>query len=124
MPVARLLLITLGLTLSTARADIPRTEVQDIRPLLFAALASTNGEAHGVLAGELGQTFTRQFKSATPVYIDVTTERRLRQAGCSRLKVLVWQDGVLLPGKTSPERQTVEIGINFCRNGAPPASPS
>jgi hypothetical protein len=31
-----------------------------------------------------------------------------------------WQDGVLLPGASGPRRQTIDFGINYCRDGQPP----
>jgi hypothetical protein len=54
--------------------------------------------------------------------IDVTTEKRYAQAGCARLNVRFWQDGVLLPGASSPRRQTMDFGINYCLDGQPPQS--
>ena len=39
-----------------------------------------------------------------------------------------WQDGVQLPnygagGVQAPRRQTIDFGINYCRDGQPPRSP-
>lgn len=97
-----------------------RTPVTDPRPLLVAALASPTGVAHGVLSGDSADLFARQFRSTAPVFIDVTTERRLPQAGCSRLHLVFWQEAVMLPGATAPRRETIAFGINYCRNGQPP----
>ena len=102
--------------------ELPRTPVSDARPVMLAALQSANGEAHGVLTGTLAEAITRRFAATSPIYIDVTTERRYRQAGCSRLKVSFWQDGVLLPGAQAPRRQTIDFGINYCLDGLPPKS--
>ena len=54
--------------------------------------------------------------------IKTAIEKHYAQPGCSRLKVTFWQDGVLLPGATTPRRQTMDFGINYCRDGQPPKS--
>lgn len=89
---------------------------------MIAAIDSPNGAAYGVLVGDTAAAITRQFKGNSPIYIDVSTERRYTQAGCSRLKLLFWQEGVLLPGAATPRKQTLEMGINYCRDGLPPKS--
>lgn len=101
---------------------IDRTPVSDIRALMIAAIESPAGVASGVLIGDIAQAITRRFKAVSPIYIDVTTERRYAQAGCSRLKVLLRQEGVMLPGASAPRKETVEMGINYCRDGLPPKS--
>ncbi len=100
----------------------PRTPVSDARPLLLAAIQASNGEAHGMLTGDVANAITQRFGATSPIFIDVTTERRYQQPGCSRLKVLFWQDGVLLPGAKAPRKQTMEFGINYCLDGLPPKS--
>lgn len=117
---AALLLIAF---VSAARADsVVRTPVPDPRPLMLAALQASDGEAHGVLTGDIAEAITKRFGASSPIYVDVSTERRYAQAGCARLKVSFWQDGVNLPGTTSPRRQTIEFGINYCLDGRPPRS--
>jgi serine/threonine protein kinase len=71
---------------------------------------------------EVCDAITQRFKGTTPIYNDVSTERRYAQVGCSRLKVRFWQDGVQLPGVPAPRRQTIDFGINYCRDGLPPKS--
>ena len=110
-------------TVLDGRAQVPeRAPVTDARPLMLAALLSSDGRAHGVLTGDVADAISRRFGASTPIFVDVSTERRYRQAGCSRLKVAFWQDGVLLPGATEPRRQTIEFGINYCLDGLPPKS--
>ena len=99
-----------------------RVPVQDAKALMVAAIDAANGQAQGVLVGDVADAITRHFKSTTPIFIDVSTERRYTQAGCSRLKVRFWQDGVQLPGVAAPRRQTLDFGINYCRDGLPPRS--
>ena len=102
--------------------EMPRAPVSDPRPVMLAALQSVNGEAHGILNGEIADALTQRFAATSPIYIDVTTEKRYAQAGCARLNVRFWQDGVLLPGASSPRRQTMDFGINYCLDGRPPQS--
>jgi hypothetical protein len=99
-----------------------RMAVPDARPLLLAAIDAPDGRAHGVLSGPMADAITSRFKATSPVYIDVSTERRFAQQGCRRLKVSFWQDGVQLPGEPAPRRQTIDFGINYCRDGLPPRS--
>ena len=99
-----------------------RTPVTDPRPLLLAAIQSTDGQARGVLTGDVADAISKRFAASTPIFIDVTTERRYVQMGCSRLKVTFWQDGVLLPGAKAPRKQTIEFGINYCLDVMPPKS--
>ncbi len=105
-----------------ARAEPVRTPVPDARPVLLAALQSADGTAHGVLIGEIADAITKRFEASSPIYIDVSTERRYREPGCGRLKVLFWQEGVRLPGAKAPRKQTIEFGINYCATGLPPKS--
>ncbi|MBK9783206.1 MAG: hypothetical protein IPP59_02800 [Betaproteobacteria bacterium] len=102
--------------------DLLRASVSDPRPVMLAALQSVNGEAHGILSGEIAEALTQRFAATSPIHIDVTTEKRYTQAGCARLNVRFWQDGVLLPGASSPRRQTMDFGINYCLDGQPPQS--
>ena len=101
-----------------------RIAVQDVKALLVAAIEAPSGRAQGILTGELADAITRRFKGGTPIYIDVSTERRYSQQGCSRLQVRFWQDGVQLPEVSAPRRQTIDFGIDYCRDGLPPKSRS
>jgi hypothetical protein len=105
-----------------AQGGSTRVPVDDVRVLLISAIDSPTGQAQGVLTGQMASLITDRFKAAGPILIDVTTERRYRQPGCSRLKLTFSQDGVNLPGVSGPERKTVDIGLNYCRDGTPPKS--
>lgn len=114
-------LAVLACSTAPARAQ-QRVTVSDARTLLLAAIESPDGKAQGVLVGEEAQAITQRFQGKTPIQVEVTTLRRYAQPGCSRLNVRIWQEGVLLPGASSPRRQTIDIGINYCRDGQPPRS--
>lgn len=118
-----LALVALVLPVVTgAQGGSPRVPVDDVRVLLVSAIDSPTGQAQGVLTGRTAGLITDRFRASGPILIDVTTERRYRQPGCSRLKLTFAQDGVNLPGASGPERKTVDIGLNYCRDGRPPKS--
>jgi len=111
-------------TLASAQDRLP---VRDARQLMLTALDASDGKAHGVLVGEVADAISLRFNATTPIYIDVSTVKRYAQPGCSRLNVRFWQDGVQLPnhdagGLQAPRRQTIDFGINYCRDGQPPRS--
>lgn len=110
------------LGLASAAGERERSPVEDATPLLMAALRAPGGQAHGILEGHLARAITRQFEATGPIYIDVTTLHRYAQAGCARLNVTVWQEGVRLPGAAAPQTQRIEFGINYCLDGLPPKS--
>lgn len=102
--------------------DVPRQPVTDAAPLMRQALAAIDGKASGVLTGQKADAISRRFQTQSPIHIDVRIERRYAQHGCARLKVLFWQDGVLLPGAGKARRQSIEFGIDYCASGEPPVS--
>ncbi|WP_265941856.1 hypothetical protein [Dechloromonas sp. A34] len=122
MKIAYAAALLAGLASLVLADEMPRAPVLDPRPVMLAALQSVNGEAHGILSGEIADALTLRFSATSPIYIDVTTEKRYAQAGCARLNVRLWQDGVLLPGASSPRRQTMDFGINYCLDGRTPQS--
>lgn len=121
-----ILLLVLACPLACPIASVAQTPdrmpVKDPKTLMVSALMAADGQAHGVLIGELADAIGQRFKATTPIFIDVTTDKRYRQAGCSRLKVSFWQDGVVLPSAKSPRKQTIDFGVNYCLDGLPPKS--
>jgi hypothetical protein len=101
---------------------VPRVPVDDFRVLLVAALDSPAGEAHGILIGPMADAITARGNATGPLLIDVTTLRRYGQPGCSRLNVRFSQEGVVVPGAAAPRKQTLDLGLDYCRDGRPPAS--
>ena len=110
------------IALADGTAAQQRVAVPDARQLLVAAIGAPDGQAHGVLVGELADAITARFKGSTPIHIDVSTLKRYVQPGCRRLNVRFWQEGVQLPGAPAPRRQTIDFGIDYCRDGQPPKS--
>jgi hypothetical protein len=116
------LVATISPLVAGAQGSSPRVPIDDARVLLIAAIDSPTGQAQGILVGQMANLITDRFRATGPILIDVTTERRYRQPGCSRLRLTFSQEGVNLPGASGPERRTVDIGLNYCRDGTPPKS--
>jgi hypothetical protein len=120
---AQILLATAALAAQFVYAqDGTRVPVEDVRILLVTAIDSPSGEARGVLTGQMAKMITDRFRATGPILIDVTTQKRYAQSGCSRLNLRFSQDGVQLPGAAAPQLKTVDIGLNYCRDGLPPKS--
>ena len=111
-----------AISMFCAAQQTDRVAVEDVSILLVAAIDSPTGEAHGRLVGPVAKLMAERFRSSGPLLIDVTTERRYRQPGCSRLKMSFSQDGVHLPGASEAQRKSVDVGLNYCRDGKPPSS--
>ncbi|MGX9730149.1 hypothetical protein ACWYXO_05890 [Janthinobacterium aestuarii] len=107
---------------SAAPEPTPRVAVNDPKVLMLAAIDAPDGRAAGMLTGELADAITRRFSATSAVFMDVTTLARYAQDGCRRFNVRFWQEGVRLAAGQAPHKQTIDIGINYCRNGLPPAS--
>lgn len=99
-----------------------RIQAIELRSLLVQAIDSPTGQAQATLAGSEAQAITSRFKGSTPIFVDVSTLKRYRQAGCRRLRLALWQGGVALPGASAPQQRSVWFDMNYCRDGAPPAS--
>lgn len=102
-----------------------RNPVEDLRVVLVQAIDAPDGQAHAVLAGASAEAITAKFKATSQIFVDVSTLKRYSQEGCRRLRLALWQDGVVLPGPlgaSGPQRRSVSFDLNYCRDGSPPAS--
>ena len=116
------LILALASAAGHAQTPMHRLSTDDVHLLLVAAINAMDGRSYGQLTGESARLVTEQFRASGPILVDVTTERRYRQEGCSRLKLVFTQEGVLLPGASRPQRRSVDIGLNYCLDGMPPKS--
>lgn len=126
---AAVCLLILVLAAASARADQPSTTdlsrriaVEDLRVALVQAIDAPDGQVHAVFVGKMAEAITSKFKAQSPIFVDVSTLKRYTQEGCRRLRLAIWQDGVVLPGSDGPQRRTVAFDLNYCRDGSPPAS--
>lgn len=104
-----------------AAATVGAHVVEDLRPLLVAAIDAADGAARGVLAGPVSEVLRRQGVSAEPLAVEVTTLRTYRQAGCKRLNVRFAQRAVKI-GDAPPRDRVISFQLNYCRDGQPPRS--
>ena len=91
-----------------------------LKELLFQAI--DNGTANGIITDQMADEIHKQTGTTKPIYVDVTTLKILEQAGCRRLNAKFTMPGVsmtLLSGKKEPFE--MNMGINLCRDGTPPA---
>ena len=99
-----------------------RQAVTTVKPLLVTAL--DQGEAHGVLVGQVAQYIAQTFKSTAPIEIDVKTVRALGEPGCKRFAVTTSQDNVVDFNRerrdTKPARTAFTYQLNYCRDGRMP----
>ncbi len=122
LPALAAALMTASVAQAEAPGRPPGTPVEDLRVLMVSAIDSPDGRAKGVLVGQTAAFITGRFNASGPIVVEVSTERRFRQPGCSRLRLDFSQDGVNLPGAAGPERRTLGVGLNYCRDGMPPRS--
>ncbi len=116
--------LLVGMSPATIAQAVPDVPAQQIRTLMVAAIDAPSGRATGTLADPLAQALRARFNATGPVLVEVSTLKRYRQAGCRRLNVRFRQDGVTLPDASRAGPQTVDFGIDYCRNGSAPASRS
>lgn len=105
-----------GMVLLTVSGMAHSAEVKDF---LYQALDSKTGTASGVVTGSMSDRFKQTTRSSAPVTADVSTLKRFRQPGCSRLALVLKQEGVPTKGgKFVPFLMRYEL--NVCRDGNPP----
>ena len=117
-----LTLIFLALLQANAGSTATPKPVTNPRELMIEAIDAPDGRASGVLVGDMADAIGQGFGTTAPLRIDVTTLKRYRQEGCRRLNVAFSQDGVRMPGESTGNARQIDFGIDYCRNGQPPAS--
>ena len=99
-------------------------EVQSLQPLLLEALHY--GQAQGVLAGPMAQTFAQAFRTAAPLVFRVKQVAVLAPS-CARLEVTAEQDGVWDRNSTRvadrPEARRLVYQVSMCADGSAYAAP-
>ena len=99
-------------------------EVQSLQPLLLEALHY--GQAQGVLAGPMAQTFAQLFRTAAPLVFRVK-QVALLAPSCARLEVTAEQDGVWDRNSTQvadrPEARRLVYQVSMCADGSAYTAP-
>jgi len=95
-------------------------ESVSVKALLMQALNAPDGKAKGIVAGKEVDAIHAATGASDPVRAEVSTIKKFKQEGCSRLAAKLVQ----------PNAQTKEGGrtdfalnyeLNLCRNGTPPS---
>ena len=117
----RPLLLTLVLLVGL---PVQAREVQSLQPLLLEALHY--GQAQGVLAGPMAQTFAQLFRTTAPLVFRVKHVAELTPS-CARLEVTAEQDGVWDRNSTQvadrPEARRLVYQVSMCADGSAYAAP-
>ena len=113
-----------AVALLLAAAPAPAREVQSLQPLLLEALHY--GQAQGVLAGPMAQTFAQLFRTTAPLVFRVKQVAELTPS-CARLEVTAEQDGVWDRNSTRvadrPEARRLVYQVSMCADGSAYAAP-
>ncbi len=109
------LLMTCGISFASSL-----DQYTSVKPLLLQALDDPHATIQGEMIGPMADKFKTTTKSTSPVIATVTTLKQFKQAGCSRLNLHLQQANVLTTdGKLV--NFAINIGLNLCKNGNPPA---
>jgi hypothetical protein len=112
-------LLLLAITWPALADEVARPVVSDIGSLLETARAK--GEAHGILGGAAALQL-HKIGVDQPLLVDVTTLGTLQQKECRRLKVVISQKNVLMPGWKAARDRTSKFEMNYCPGAKPPHS--
>jgi hypothetical protein len=109
-------LIIAGVALSLAANA---TDGVRVKVLLMEALSNTSGSASGIVEGQEADKIHEVTGSNEPTRCVVTTIKRFKEAGCSRLSVKLIQPNTPTQQGTKTDF-TLNYEINLCQNGRPP----
>ena len=95
------------------------TESISVRAMLIQALDSPDGKAWGIVEGKEANAIHKATGVTDPVRAEVSTLKRFKQEGCSRLAVKLIQPNT--PTKSGMKTDfALNYELNLCQNGMPP----
>jgi hypothetical protein len=106
--------------LFAAESNAPVREVDSLKILMIEALDSPDGKAKAFLAGPMIDLANKFFDAHGKLAAVVTREKRYRQPGCGRLKVVLHQMGVLDPVSKDRKTRASVFGLDYCTSGKAP----
>ena len=90
-----------------------------VKFLLMEALSALDGKASGIVQGKESDAIHAATGATDPVRAEVSTLKRFKQDGCSRLAVKLTQ-----PNTPTKQGGKVDFSLNYelnlCLNGSPP----
>ena len=94
-------------------------ESYSVKALLMQALSAPDGKARGVVEGKEADAIHSATGAFDPVKAEVSTLKRFKQEGCSRLAVKLIQPNT--PTKSGAKTDfALNYELNLCQNGMPP----
>lgn len=97
------------------------TESYSVKTLMMQALISPDGKASGIVEGEVADKIHKTTGSYDPLRGEVSTIRRYKEEGCSRLSVKLIQPNT--PTKEGPKTDfALNYELDLCKDGMPPRS--
>lgn len=99
------------------------SESSTLKSLMLIALNSPDGTANGIVEGAVADKIHVTTGAYDPIRGEVTTIKRYKEEGCSRLAVKLIQ-----PNTPTKEGTKTDFALNYeldlCKNGQPPSSTS
>jgi len=112
-----LFLACLAMLASAAQAS----ESYSVKDLMLHALNSIDGKASGIVEGKEADKIHETTGSYDPLRGEVSTIRRYKEAGCSRLSLKLIQPNT--PTKEGPKTDfAMNYELDLCKSGMPPSS--
>ena len=95
-------------------------EMDNLKILMIEALEAADGKARAFLTGPIIDMANKYFDAHGKMAAVVTREKRYRQPGCGRLKVVIHQRGVLDPVTKERNTRASVFGLDYCTDGKAP----
>lgn len=96
-------------------------EFTSVRSLMMQALIAADGKAKGFTEGKEADAIHAATGVTDPIRVEVSTLKRYKQEGCSRLAVKLIQ-----PNTPTKQGQKVDFALNYelnlCKDGRPPST--
>lgn len=97
------------------------SENKSVKALMLHALNSPDGNASGIVEGKVADKIHETTGSYDPVRCEVSTVRRYKEEGCSRLSIKLIQPNT--PTKEGPKTDfALNYELDLCKSGMPPRS--
>lgn len=91
-----------------------------VKALLMQAMDSPDGASRGIIEGQEADKIHAVTGASDPVRAEVSTIRKFKQEGCSRLKLrLIQPNAPTRDGKRMDF--ALDYELNLCRDGSPPS---
>ncbi len=99
------------------------TETYSVKALMMRALNSPAGVARGIVEGKEADKIHETTGSFDPLRGEVSTLKRYKEEGCSRLAVKLIQPNTPTQQGTQTDF-ALNYELNLCKNGMPPRDTS